>query len=79
MSHEETVLGDLSELGDTPKIDLGAVLERYDHVAPLSDEARHDLHVLDHVVAEVAAVLPRQARDHAHAEVGEPVAQVHGA
>lgn len=57
LSHGEVVLGNLSKHGDTPEIDLGVVLERYDDVVPLSDEARHDLHVLDQVVAEVAVVL----------------------
>jgi len=79
LSHGEAVLGNLSELGDTPEIDLGAILERYDNVTPLSNEARHDLYILDHIVAEVLVVLPRQVWDHGHTKVGEPVAHVHGA
>lgn len=79
LSHGEAILGDFSELGDTPEIDLGAILERYDNVTPFSDKTRHDLHVLDDGVGEVAAVLAAEARDDGDAEVGEPVAQEHGA
>lgn len=63
LSHDEVVLDVFSELGNTLEIDLDALLECYNDVAPLSDEALHDQHVLDHVVAEVSVVLPREARD----------------
>jgi len=79
LRHSEAVLGDVSELGDTPKVHLSSVLQGYDNVTPLSDEAWHHLHVLYHAVPEVAAVLTRQPRDHRHPQVAEPVPQVHGA
>ena len=63
LSHDEVVLDVLFELGNTLEIDLDALLECYNDIAPLSDEALHDQHVLDHVVAEVSVVLPREARD----------------
>ena len=60
LSHSEAILGDLSELRKTPEINLGVVLEHYDDVTPLFDEARHDMHILDHVVVKVVIILPRQ-------------------
>ena len=63
LSHDEVALDVLFELGNTLEIDLNALLECYNDVAPLSDEALPDQHVLDHVVAEVTMVLPREARD----------------
>ena len=78
LSHGEAILGDLSELRDTPEVNLGAILQGDDDVTPLTNEPGHDLHVLDGAVGEVAAVLARQARDNRDPQVGEPVPEVEG-
>jgi hypothetical protein len=73
--HGAAVVGDLAEPGHAPEVDLGAVPERDDDVAPLAHEPRHDHHGRDGRVGEVGAVGAGEPRDHRHAPGGEAVPQ----
>ncbi|GLU09382.1 hypothetical protein SLE2022_335090 [Rubroshorea leprosula] len=63
-------------LGHTPKSNLSSVLQCNDNITPLTHKSRHHLHVLDHIVREIAPVPIRPARDNLHPKVCEPVSQV---
>jgi hypothetical protein len=77
--HVAAVVGDLAEPGHAPQVDLGAVPEGDDDVAPLADEPRHDRHGRDGGVGEVGAVGAGEAGDDGDAAGREAVAQDEGA
>uniref|UniRef100_J3LKF9 Uncharacterized protein n=1 Tax=Oryza brachyantha TaxID=4533 RepID=J3LKF9_ORYBR len=77
--HGAAVVGDLAEPRDAPQVDLGAVLEGDDDVAPLADEPRHHHHGRHRRVGEVGAVGAGQPGDDGHAAGGEAVPEDEGA
>lgn len=79
VSHEKAVICNLSKVGHASQIYLGTVLQRDNDIAPLADKTRHDLHVLDDTVREIAAILTSKARNNGDPEVGESVSEEEGA
>lgn len=77
--HGAAVVGDLAEPGHAPEVDLGAVLEGDDDVAPLADEPWHHHHGRHRRVGEVGAVGAGEPGDDAHAAGGEAVPEDEGA
>lgn len=76
--HKETVIRDHSEPGHAAKVDLGSILEGDYNVPPLADQSRHDLHVLDCRVREVASILTGEAGDDGDTPIGKAVAEEEG-